>query len=84
MLGQHLSWMPVCDEDRRVVGVLGRSDLLTDFLRDDASIRAEIVDDVLRFILLADPARVLGAVQEVARASLRSQMLIAAMCTVAS
>ena len=55
MLRQHLSWMPVCDEDRRVVGVLGRSDVLTVFVRDDASIRAEIVDDVLRFILLADP-----------------------------
>jgi CBS domain-containing protein len=59
MLGQHLSWMPVCDEDRRVVGVLGRSDVLTVFVRDDASIRAEIVDDVLRFILLADPTSVL-------------------------
>jgi CBS-domain-containing membrane protein len=59
MLRQHLSWMPVCDEDRRVVGVLGRSDVLTVFVRDDASIRAEIVDDVLRCILLADPGRVL-------------------------
>lgn len=59
MLSQHLSWMPVCDEDRRVVGVLGRSDVLTVFVRDDASIRAEIVDDVLRFILLTDPTSVL-------------------------
>ena len=58
MMEHHLSWMPVCDEDRRVVGVLGRSDVLTVFLRDDASIRAEIVDDVLRRILLADPAAV--------------------------
>ena len=59
MLKHHLSWMPVCDEDRRVVGVLGRSDVLTVFVRDDASIRAEIVDDVLRWVLLADPDRVL-------------------------
>ena len=59
MLKHHLSWMPVCDEDRRVVGVLGRSDVLTVFVRDDASIRAEIVDDVLRSILLADPERIL-------------------------
>ena len=58
MLGQHLSWMPVCDEDRRVVGVLGRSDVLTVFLRDDVSIRAEIVDDILRYVLLADPSAV--------------------------
>ena len=58
MLGQHLSWMPVCDEDRHVVGVLGRSDVLTVFLRDDVSIRAEIVDDILRYVLLADPSAV--------------------------
>jgi len=59
MLKHHLSWMPVCDEDRRVVGVLGRSDVLTVFVRDDASIRAEIVDDVLRWILPAHRDRVL-------------------------
>ena len=59
MLGQHLSWMPVCDQDHRVVGVLGRSDVLTVFARDDASIRAEIIEDVLRWILPTDPTRVL-------------------------
>jgi len=50
--------MPVCDEAGRVVGVLARSDVLKDFLRDDASIRAEIVDDILRYVLLADPSAV--------------------------
>ena len=59
MMDRQLSWMPVCDEAGRVVGVLGRSDVLTVFVRDDASIRAEIVDDVLRRILLAEPGRVL-------------------------
>ena len=58
MMDHHLSWMPVCDEGGRVAGVLGRSDVLTVFLRDDASIQAEIVDDVLRRILLVDPAAV--------------------------
>lgn len=58
MMGRHLSWMPVCDGAGRVVGVLSRSDVLTVFLRDDASIRAEIVDDIVRRILLTDPAAV--------------------------
>ncbi len=38
--------------------MLSRSDVLTVFLRDDASIRAEIVDDVVGRILLTDPAAV--------------------------
>ena len=58
MMDRGLSWMPVCDEAGRVVGVLARSDVLKDFLRDDASIRAEIVDDILRYVLLADPSAV--------------------------
>jgi CBS domain-containing protein len=41
MTGHHPSWMPVCDGAGRVVGVLSRSDVLTVFLRDDASIRTE-------------------------------------------
>jgi CBS domain-containing protein len=58
MMDRQLSWMPVCDEAGRVVGVLGRSDVLTVFLRDDVSIRAEILDDILRYLLLADPSAV--------------------------
>ena len=58
MMDRQLSWVPVCDEAGRVVGVLGRRDVLTVFLRDDASIRAEIVDDILRYVLLADPSAV--------------------------
>jgi CBS domain-containing protein len=39
--------MPVCDEAGRVLGVISRSDVLAVFLRDDASIRAELADEVL-------------------------------------
>ena len=46
MMERHLRWMPVCDEAGRVVGVLSRSDVLTVFLRDDASLRTEIVEEV--------------------------------------
>ncbi len=47
MVERHLRWMPVCDPAGCVVGVISRSDVLTVFLRDDASIRAEVVDEVL-------------------------------------
>jgi CBS-domain-containing membrane protein len=58
MREQRLSWLPVTDTDGRVLGVLGRSDLLAVFLRDDAEIRAEVVDGVLVGMLLVDPMRV--------------------------
>lgn len=54
----RLSWLPVTDTDGRVLGVLGRSDLLAVFLRDDAEIRAEVVDGVLVGMLRANPMRV--------------------------
>ncbi len=47
MREQGLAWLPVVDDRRRVVGVLGRSDLLAVFYRRDADIRAEIIDEVL-------------------------------------
>lgn len=59
-----LSWMPVVDARRRVVGVLGRSDLLAVFLREDTAIRDEIVDGVLRNALGVDPRRVAVEVRD--------------------
>ncbi len=47
MVERHLRWLPVCDEAGRVLGVISRSDVLAVFLRDDASICEEIVDEVL-------------------------------------
>lgn len=47
MVEHHLRWMPVCDAAGCVVGVISRSDVLTVFLRDDASIQAEVVEEVL-------------------------------------
>lgn len=47
MVERHLRWMPVCDAAGRVLGVVARSDVLSVFLRDDASIRGEICDEVL-------------------------------------
>ncbi|MHA6794259.1 CBS domain-containing protein [Pseudonocardia bannensis] len=59
-----LGWLAVVEPETsggpggRLVGVLGRSDLLKAFLRDDAELRAEVVDQVLGRMLLVDPARV--------------------------
>jgi CBS domain-containing protein len=57
MREQGVSWLPVL-EAGRLVGVLGRSDLLTVFLRPDAEIRSELVEDVLAGTLMVTPGRV--------------------------
>jgi CBS domain-containing protein len=50
--------LPVVEDGGRVVGVLGRSDLLRVFSRPDREIRAEVVDEVLGRVLLVDPRRI--------------------------
>lgn len=57
MHDRGVAWMPVVAGDR-VVGVLGRSDLLSVFHRADDEVRAEVVDEVFRRVLLVEPARV--------------------------
>jgi CBS domain-containing protein len=57
MRERGVSWLPVVTGDR-LVGVLGRSDLLTVFLRPDAEIQAEVVHDVLAGTLIVAPSRV--------------------------
>jgi len=57
MREQGVNWLPVV-ADSRLVGVLGRSDLLAVFLRSDVAIRTEIVEDVLVGALATDPSRV--------------------------
>ncbi|WP_405358820.1 CBS domain-containing protein [Kitasatospora sp. NBC_00085] len=44
---KKLKRLPVVDDEGRLTGIVSRSDLLQPFLRDDASIRAEITHDVL-------------------------------------
>jgi CBS domain-containing protein len=57
MREQGVNWLPVV-ADSRLVGVLGRSDLLAVFFRSDAAIRTVIVEDVLVGALATDPSRV--------------------------
>ena len=60
----HVRAMPVVDESGTLVGMVSRSDLLKPFLRDDASIRQEIEEDVIRVRLLLDPTAVQATVTE--------------------
>jgi CBS domain-containing protein len=64
MVERHLRWMPVCDAAGCVVGVISRSDVLTVFLRNDASIRAEIVDELLADASSAGGKRVQAEVRD--------------------
>lgn len=56
MRAHHLGWLPVVDPDARLVGVLGRSDLLRVFERSDEDLRREIIEEVFLRVLLVDPA----------------------------
>jgi CBS domain-containing protein len=60
--------LPVVDEDRRVVGIVTRGDLLRVFLRPDALIREDIVEGLIVKTLWMDPTtidvRVTGGVVE--------------------
>jgi CBS domain-containing protein len=58
MREHRLGWLPVVDDHGRMVGVLGRSDLLGVFSRPDAEIRDEVADEVFGRMLLVDPRRV--------------------------
>jgi len=57
MRERGVSWLPVLADDR-LVGVLGRADLLSVFLRSDAAIRSEVLEDVLGGTLVVEPGRV--------------------------
>ena len=58
MREHRLGWLPVVDDAGRVVGVLGRPDLLTVFCWPDAEIRDEVADEVFGRMLLVDPRQV--------------------------
>ncbi|MFE9650642.1 CBS domain-containing protein [Streptomyces sp. NPDC006365] len=47
MARHHIERLPVLDEEQRLVGIVTRRDLLQVFLRPDAEIRTEVIDEVL-------------------------------------
>ena len=64
MMVRHVKALPVVDENQRLVGIVSRADLLRSFVREDAAIRREVIDGVLRSALAIDPATVSVAVKD--------------------
>ena len=55
---EKLKRLPVVDAEGRLVGIVSRGDLLRIYLRDDAKIREEIVDQILVRTLWIDPSTI--------------------------
>jgi CBS domain-containing protein len=64
MARHHVKRLPVVDDAGRLVGILGRADLLHVFLRGDVTIREEITTDVLTRTLGLDPGAVIVQVTD--------------------
>jgi CBS domain-containing protein len=64
MAAHRVERLPVVDEEDRLVGIVTRRDLLRVFLRPDAAIRAEVVDEVLARALWLPPGSVTVIVVE--------------------
>ncbi|MFE5191358.1 CBS domain-containing protein [Streptomyces sp. NPDC056628] len=64
MARHRVERLPVLDEEDRLVGIVTRRDLLQVFLRPDADIRAEVVDEVLVRALWLPPGSITVAVVE--------------------
>ncbi|MFD7611625.1 BON domain-containing protein [Streptomyces sp. NPDC059828] len=61
---QNVKRLPVVDDRDRLVGIVSRRDLLSIFLRDDETIRDEIVTDILMRTLRQDPSTTAVEVRE--------------------
>ncbi|GAA3047336.1 CBS domain-containing protein [Streptomyces glomeratus] len=55
MAQRHVERLPVLDEEERLVGIVTRRDLLQVFLRPDAEIRGEVIEEVLTRTLRLPP-----------------------------
>jgi CBS domain-containing protein len=62
MHSHRLQRLPVVDRDRRLVGIVSRSDVLSVFRRSDEEIRREITQDVIADGFFTDPARLIVTV----------------------
>jgi CBS domain-containing protein len=62
MHSHRLQRLPVVDRDRRLVGIVSRSDVLSVFRRSDEEIRREITQDVIADGFFTDPERFTVAV----------------------
>lgn len=56
--------LPVTDEQGRLTGIVSRADLLRVYLRPDAAIERDVVNDVLRRTLWVEPGKVEAQVRD--------------------
>jgi CBS domain-containing protein len=64
MVDHQVNRLPVVDDDGKLVGIVTRKDLVRAFVRSDAKIKREILDDVLLHSLWIAPERVAVAVED--------------------
>jgi CBS domain-containing protein len=64
MIDHQVNRLPVVDDDGKLVGIVSRKDLVRAFVRSDAEIRHEIVDDVLLRSLWMAPDSVVVEVED--------------------
>ncbi|HYN94330.1 MAG TPA: CBS domain-containing protein [Pilimelia sp.] len=64
MDGEQVKRLPVTDDLGRLVGIVTRGDLLKMYLRPDADIRRDVVDEVLRRVLAVEDGMVVVQVRE--------------------
>ncbi|MFF3906377.1 CBS domain-containing protein [Streptomyces sp. NPDC001848] len=86
MVQHHVERLPVLDEEDRLVGIVTRRDLLQVFLRPDAEIRGEVIEEVLVGTLRLAPTAVdvfvvEGVVTLTGRLARRSETEIAVSMT---
>jgi len=62
MHSHRLQRLPVVDRDRRLEGIVSRSDVLSVFRRSDEEIRREITQDLIADGFFTDPARLIVTV----------------------
>jgi CBS domain-containing protein len=55
MIDEGVNRLPVIDDEERLIGIITRADLVRAFVRSDAEIQQEILDDVFRRTLWLEP-----------------------------
>ncbi|MET7426313.1 CBS domain-containing protein [Dactylosporangium sp. NPDC005555] len=55
---RNVKRLPVVDDSGNLVGIVSRRDLLRRYLREDATIRVDVIESVLRGIMWIDPVEV--------------------------
>lgn len=81
MYREAVKRLPVVDRSGRVIGIVSRADLLKTFTRSDASIRKDIVEEVIKKALVIDPRAVTVQVHD-GVVDLRGELESKTLCNV--